>query len=335
MSEKFKKIDKEFVLTDESVNVYGFKLRTSGYDMEEYKKIPIGYYDHNDEDGVLVRWEDFRVDGDKVLAKPTINLNHPRGQRTVEEIENGFVTSASVGRLVVLEATTEMLNDEEVPVVTKWYNRECSLVGLPGNRNATIQMFDANEKEIQLSDLLKTEITMPENKLPVAVLAALNLTDANNVDAATAAIKNLADKAAKADQYKTELDQLKANTSKLEVKDLLDKAQEPGKTKITNEMRTKLETNFDTRFGGKVENLKDYLDDLPVIPSVASKIKVEVNKEGAEYKNLADKSYEQMLEGGLADNCKQKFPELFKEKYIEQYGADKWASSPHAAEIDA
>jgi hypothetical protein len=59
--------------------------------MDEFQKNPIGYYMHlRDKQGVLVKWEDLRMDGDKVFGKPCINLSHPRGERTVDEVESGF-----------------------------------------------------------------------------------------------------------------------------------------------------------------------------------------------------------------------------------------------------
>jgi len=97
---KFKKIDKEYKLTDSTVNSYGFRLLTSGYLMSEYQKNPIGYYMHKDRDnGVLVKWEDLRKEGDYVWGKPCINLSHERGQRTVDEIESGFLNARIPGTL--------------------------------------------------------------------------------------------------------------------------------------------------------------------------------------------------------------------------------------------
>lgn len=57
----FKKIDREFVLSDSTKNVYGFRLKTDGYQIDEFKKSPIGFYNHLDDDGVLVRWDDLRI----------------------------------------------------------------------------------------------------------------------------------------------------------------------------------------------------------------------------------------------------------------------------------
>lgn len=334
MPDNFKKIDKDFVLTDESVNVYGFKLKTSGYQIDEYKKIPIGYYDHKDDDGVLVRWDELRIEGDKVLGKPKINLSHPRGNRTVTEIENGFVSSASVGKLVVLEQSTEPHPTESgktIPVITKWYNRECSIVGLPGNRNANIQMYDEHDNEIQLSDFKKIIHMADIKQIPVEILGSLSLSDPSNVGAATQAIKDLADKAAKADEYKSQLDALKAEKSGFEVKNLLDDAQKEGSVKITNQTRASLEVAFKD----KPKELKDLLDNMPIIGTVSDKLQTEVKKDSQEYKDLADKPFDKWLELDLADKAREKYPELFKEKYIAQYGQEKWENSPYAKSIDA
>ena len=43
MTDKFKKIDRQYVLSDSTVNEYGFRLLTSGYQLPAFKKNPIGY----------------------------------------------------------------------------------------------------------------------------------------------------------------------------------------------------------------------------------------------------------------------------------------------------
>jgi hypothetical protein len=152
------KIDKEYLLTDSTVNSYGFRLLTSGYQMPEFAKNPIGYFMHGTpefprEAGVLVSWTDLRLDGDKVYGKPDINMNHPRGTRSFDEVKNGFLNAASCGHFVVLEASEDpalMLPGQTGPTITKWFNRECSLVDIPGNFNALV-LYDKEGNEINLS----------------------------------------------------------------------------------------------------------------------------------------------------------------------------------------
>lgn len=176
----FKKIDKRFLLTDNTLNCYSYRLLTSGYQIEEFKRNPIGYYMHNREDGVLVKWEDFEIENDRVYAKPVINLNHPRGQQIVSEIENGFLNAASVGHIVALEQsddTSLKLPGQTNPTVTKWYNRECSIVDVPGNYNALAQLYDKKGQVLMdLSDT-KRSFNLSNTNLRSQIIKLLSLPD--------------------------------------------------------------------------------------------------------------------------------------------------------------
>jgi hypothetical protein len=113
---------------------------------------------HDRESGVVLKWEDLRIKGDVVFGKPVINLSHPRAQQTIDEVENGFLNAASVGHIVVLEWTDEAtfkLPNQEGPTVTKWFNRECSLVDIPGNFNS-YSLFDKADNPISLAALKAT-----------------------------------------------------------------------------------------------------------------------------------------------------------------------------------
>lgn len=324
-SEKFKKIDKEFCITDDSVNVYGYRCLTAGYMLDEVKKNPIGYYLHGTDEfpreaGVLVRWEDFRVDGDKVFAKPCINLSHPRGQRTADEVESGFLNAASVGKITVIEASDDnelKLSGQDSPTLTKWFSREISLVDIPGNYNALANLYDIDNNELNLSDLSNFIIkkNMSNNTLDAAkILTALNLKAGDEGEVITA-INNLVDKANKSDEYKTdlaaketELKDLKAETVKKQVKDLID----IGKTakKLTNELAAKLEKQF----AENPEGLKDLIDVMPAQVSVTDAIKTE---EGAE--KYAGKKWDDLYRSDELETVKQNFPDLYAKLKNEKF----------------
>lgn len=85
MTDKFRKINKEYVLSDSSVNEYGFRLLTEGYQADSFLKNPIGYYMHRREDGVALKWEDLHIAGDTVLATPVVNLSNTRGAQIYDE----------------------------------------------------------------------------------------------------------------------------------------------------------------------------------------------------------------------------------------------------------
>lgn len=335
----FKKIDKEFLITDSSLNVYGFRLLSSGFLVDEFRKNPIGFYLHADKDltdidrgqGVLVRWEDFRQDGDSWFAKPVVNLDHPRGERTAEEIENGFLNGASVGKIVALEFSedaSQMLAGQQGPTVTKWFCRECSLVDIPANQNCltTLSLVDSNGNAINLADF-KNSKNMKQIFLTPEQIKQLNLADNADNAAITVAFNDLVAKAARVDTIQNELTQaltdktaaetnlatLKKSVDEGKLKDLLDNAQET--KKITVAQRKIMETQF----AGKPDELKNLLDATPAYQPVTEQITKEQVTLDDKFKNL---SYQQLDRAGLLPELKEKDLDLFKTKFQQEYGVE-------------
>lgn len=314
--DKLKKIDREFSLTDSTVNVYGFRLLTKGYLMDEYKKNPIGYLMHKREDGVLVKWEDLRVEGDTVKGKPVINMSHSRAAQTVDEIENGFLNAASVGHIVVLEMSDDpslKLSGQTGPTVTKWFNRECSLVDVPGNINALAKLYDENDNEINLADYqtkLKTE--MKQIQFTAANLAALNLTAEAEESAVQTAFQELVSKAAKVPGLETQLNDLRAQVCKDKVEGILKTALDANK--ITKELSDRLAKDYATN----PEGLKSVVDGLPVYKSVTDRLDEETPDK--KFAPLMAKSFNDLMESGEAEILKKQAPELYKQKFKEEFG---------------
>ena len=315
MSDTFKKIDKEFCITDDSVNVYGYRCLTAGFQIDEVKKNPIGFHMHNRDKGVVVRWDDFRVDGDKVFAKPVVNLSHPEGQSIADQIEGGFLNAASVGKIVVLEASDAKdlrLPGQTKPTVTKWFSREISLVDIPGNYNALANLYDKDNKELNLSDLENFTLNNMKNTLEAAViLTALNLKDGDETAVVTA-INSLVAKADKADEYKDLLDakELELETEKglnvaKEVKDLI-AGGKAGK-KLTNELAAKLEKDYADNPSG----LKDLIDTIPAQVSVTEEMKDSGKFEG--------KTWDDLYTSNELETVRQTFPDLYDKLKNEKF----------------
>lgn len=317
MSEKFKKIDKEFCITDDSLNVYKYRCLTEGLQLDEVKKNPIGFLMHNREKGVVVRWEDFRQEKDKVFAKPVVNLSHPDGQSIADQIENGFLNAASVGKIVCLSATNDpklKLEGQTGPTVTKWFPREISLVDIPGNYNALANLYDEDDNELNLADFLQNE-NMSKNAFNAAViLTALNLSDHAQEGEVVDAIKDLIDKAGKVpglekdlEDKENELKELKEKGLKKEVADLI--AQGKTDKKITEEMAVKLSEKYKT----DPEGLKDLIDTMPPQVSVVEAI------ETTDLGDLKDKDWDTLYREGKLGELKEKHPDLYDKMKNERF----------------
>ena len=299
MTEKFRKVDKEYILSDSTVNCYGYRLLTRGYQLAEFAKNPVGYYMHNREGGVVLRWEDLRVENDCVYGKPCINLSNPRGQQTFDEAEAGFLNAASVGHIVVLDYSTDaadMAEGQVGPTVTRWYNRECSLVDIPGNSNALASLYDeagnewlnalpvgpafANEAMTDWANNLKLKATPGENKdnhnlnlysmneikLSAEMLGILNLGGETDAGGVLNALRNIAAEASKVPELEAKLKNLEAISVKKDVEAILKQAQ--ADKKVTRELKGKLESDYATNPKG----LKSLIDAMPAYQSVTELI---------------------------------------------------------------
>lgn len=332
MADNFKKIDREYKLGDSSLNTYKYRLLTSGYLFDEFKKNPIGYYMHGTpefprEKGVLVKWDDLRIDGDIVYGKPCINLNHIRGQRTVEEIEAGFLNGASMGNIVVIEISDkpdDYLEGQTGITASKWFNRECSLVDIPGSYCATADdLLDVNENPLNLFDFNTKKIIMKQIILTPAQLALLlpNLKADTTPDqsAVDTALADLVAKGARVDQLVNDL--ATANTAKGDLQKKLDDISKAANDKevndllaaglndhkITKDASDKLALQYATNPSG----LKDLLAALPVFQSVVKQLGGDKTKVA----NLVDKSYDELDKAGQLENLLANNPEAFYEKY--------------------
>lgn len=326
MSTRFKKIDKEFCLTDNSVNVYGYRLLTEGLDLAQYKKNPIGFLMHDREGGVIVKWEDLRIEADKLFGKPVINLSHPKGEDIAAQVENGFINAASMGKIVVVEASDDkdlMLPGQTGPTVTKWFPREISFVDIPGNHNALANLYDINDNELNLADFVKPKPTeMSKILLTAVMLTALNLSDKSSEDDANKAFqdlldnagkvpgleKDLADKQIALDEKENALKDLKAASVTKEVQDLLAKGE--ADKKLTKAMSTQLAETFKENPTG----LKNLIDATPA--------QVVVTEQLDGQKDLADlegQSWDDLYAADKLEAVRNKFPDLYEKLRSEKY----------------
>lgn len=324
----FKKVDREFCLTDETVNVYGYRCLTSGLLLDEYKRNPIGFHMHFRDGGVVVRWEDLRIDGDKLYGKPVINLAHKKGERILSEVENNFTNAASVGHITVLEISDDL--DDKVegqtgPTITKWFPREISLCDIPGNFNALANLYDANGNELNLADLSANFNTSHMSKLviPVLTLAALGLSDNATQTDVDKSYGDLLANAAKVpgleanlnamtierDNLKRENETLKKGDVAQKVADLI--ATGKAEKRLTNEMAEKLAADY----AQNPEGLKSLIATLPVQSSVVDTL---TNQE----KDLAaydGKSWDDLYAAGQLETVRQKHPDLYARLRSEKY----------------
>ena len=138
---------KTFILSDESLNNYGFRIITAGIQLEQFKKNPVMYFMHRrpnrfdekvEEKLPIGIWENIRVDGNKLVADANFDLSDPFAKKIADKVEKGFLRMASLGASVE-EASSDLsllVPGQIRETITKCIAQEASIVDIGGNNNA-------------------------------------------------------------------------------------------------------------------------------------------------------------------------------------------------------
>ena len=188
--------EKRLVLSDSSLNRYGYRVLTEGcQNLEAFKKNPVLLYMHFRDEGApewcdykaIGHWEDIRIDGDQLSAVPVFDCVDELSQTVAKKFEAGTFNAASIGLRIL--ATSEekeyLLPDQTRATVTKWDILEASIVDIPANQNAVrlysqgaVARLAASTDEGEMPALLKKhEEKMNLKKTWKTVLAFLGIAE--------------------------------------------------------------------------------------------------------------------------------------------------------------
>lgn len=327
---------KTFILHDESLNSYGFWIKTDGLDWSLFDNNPIalfmhirpGEYDNRGKDMLLPIgiWENRKQQGGNVLADFNPDTDDEFANRINKKVEKGIIKMASLGVEPVKwsEDKADLKPGQTRPTVIKAIVKEASIVDIGSNRSA-LRLYNPGGELITLSDdpskcavpLIK-QINQNEDKMK-KVIGYLKLADDANEAEVYQAIVKLNEKitALEADKVKLDAEILKHKTSdeteqKARVKTLIDAAVKD--RKILESSRADYVALAEKDF----DNTKKILDGMPVMTKLADGTDQTGKKnkfEGKTWKDL-DKSG-QLGELKLADFSK--FKDLFKEEFGKEY----------------
>lgn len=155
-----------FILSDESLNSYGFVVQTDGIDTAQFERNPVMLYMHDRESGVVGRWDNIRKEGNRLLADAVFDESTELGAKIKTQVANGFLRCVSIG---IDNVTQEDLNN--VQTVTKCRLIEASIVDIPSNANAVKLFRRSGSFTYRLSDLDGND----PDELRTAVIAVLRL----------------------------------------------------------------------------------------------------------------------------------------------------------------
>lgn len=192
------------VLTDGSVNDYGFRLDVSGYMPERFEKNPIMLFQHSKEVLPIGTWTDITVEDGKILATPVFDEADPFAVEVKGKVERGIIKAVSVGFEPLEVSEADKMPGQAGPTVTKFVLKEASWVAVPANPNALVvpaaegiastilemKAYDQNGVVFELSSGAFKKFTQPFNKMD-KIKAKLGLAAAATEEDIVLALDNL------------------------------------------------------------------------------------------------------------------------------------------------
>lgn len=323
-----------FILHDDSVNTYRFRMLTSGANLDEFRRNPVMFLHHNDYDLPIGRWENIRVEGSQILADAVFDELDDQAMKVKGKVDRGFIRMASIGAWAPEEKTEDpamMLPGQTGPTVTKWTVREASIVAIGANHNA-LRMYNRSTGElIDLSDTdavlrlmddlsikkidnmstLKTILKLHDNASDADIETAVqNLQQENETLKQTNATledenKRLKDEADNAEAQRQQ-------TQKAEAVQLVDAAVRDGRLDASGK------DAFIALFDADFERAKATLNAIPKVKSVVSQIE----EQQVELKDFVSKSWDELDRAGLLPKLKDAAPEIYAQKFKAEFGTD-------------
>jgi hypothetical protein len=134
-----------FLVSDESVNNYGFTVLTSGIDTTQFERNPIMLHMHK-RPTIIGKWENLVKKDGKLYADAIFDIEDPIASEIAGKVERGFLKSASLGITFAPENKVDN-------VVMKSKLHEISIVDIGANDNALRLYKDEDFVSLNLKEL--------------------------------------------------------------------------------------------------------------------------------------------------------------------------------------
>ncbi|MBR1922148.1 MAG: HK97 family phage prohead protease [Paludibacteraceae bacterium] len=309
---------KETVISDNSLNSYGFRVLTEGIDLTQYNRNPILLWMHTrpfrgttDEVLPLGRMENLRIEGESLIGTPVFDEADEFARRVKAKWDAGILKMVSAGLRVIEESTDPavLLQGQQYATVTKSKLLEVSIVDIGANDNA-LALYNDKDEIINLAqgkgEIFLTRITNPltTTQMEVKTIAlALGLPETATEQEVLEKIAQLRQSADEAVTLRQEAQQ-RTNEA---ITALVDTAVSDGKFPADKK-------NHFVELGKKVglQSLKDTIDLMT--PAQRPSNVISPSNQPSEYKTLSDVPADKL------ETLRNEQPEQYRTLYQKEYG---------------
>lgn len=213
---------KDFIVSTEKVNSYGFYVLTRGIRLDAAQKNCPAFYDHRYWDGTVGHWENIRMEGTELKATYVCEGITQLEKDIIAKIEAGDIRGASIGTDPITWSDEPFLlkAGQTRPTLTESELFEISVTPLPGNTDALCLKKDGQPIQLNINNANNIIPDLKPQTNMKAIALKLGLADTATEDQIIEAINTV---------------QLARDNSANLTKEILDKAAE-GLTKEQSEI---------------------------------------------------------------------------------------------------
>lgn len=304
---------KEVVISNSSLNCYGYRVLTEGIDLTQYEKNPILLFNHvrswrDTKDQILPigTIENLRIEGDNLIGTPVFDETDEFAQQVKSKWDAGILRMASAG-LDPIETSDDpkhIIQGQRRATLTKSKLVEVSIVDIGANPDALALSDDGSilelsaGKESDIIPLLKNNMKQ--------VFLKLGLSPEAQEQDALSAIAELTTKAGKVEQLETELASLRSEG----ITNLVSQAIKDGR--ITQDKKDHF-TTLGSSVG--IETLRETLNAIPKREGkVSNVLGLSVQGSPTSTVKLSDMALSEV------ETLKAENPSQYKKLYKAEYG---------------
>lgn len=317
ISSEMPKKNHTFVLSDDSVNSYGYRVLLSGMDTSRFEKNPVMFYSHNYGLLPIGYWENVRVEEGRLMAEAKFDEGDPFALEIKRKVEAGVIRCSSIGFNIneIDDAESLKLSGQRGPTVTKSELMEGSICAVGSNRNAMRLSEHTDENGEPLKVGSRMTLTMVQGKEPQDInpLNSSSMTEQERqqMEQLQSQVATLTNERNTLTQERDEARQELQRVRDAEIETLLNAAVSDGRINETDKPAWKEMLKLTP------ENAKNALAKLNTRTSLSQML--EQNRGKGEF---AGKSWDELDRAGKLSAFKAADPEAFKALYRETFGAE-------------
>ena len=173
-------MSRRVILSDSSLNRYGFRILTEGIDLTSFRKNPMMLYMHFRDEGsefwgqnkAIGHWKDIKVEDGVLSAEPVFDEVDELSKTIAAKFNAGTFNAASIGIRILATSDEKkyLVPGQTRATVTKCDLMEASIVDIPANANA-VRLYDRTTSVCLAAGMVNNEVPEIKTILPMNLKA--------------------------------------------------------------------------------------------------------------------------------------------------------------------